>query len=386
MKKRALLLLTVLLITGCITACGKKEENSDATEAATTQGSTITGYLIDNADQYVTLSSYEGLEVEKPIYEVTENEIAMEIENNLYEMSQVSEVDRAAETGDILTVNLVATIDGETEPYINEEGYSVELGYEEFGAEFDLQMEGSKKGDSKAFSVTFDEETWYEDWINQTVNFEVTVTLIEELIIPEYDETFVENQGFDSKEAFEAYIKETLTEQYEIQSNTEAQNNALLAAINVTEFNGYPDKLYDTCKASVEEQYAMFAEAFGMNQEELYEAYGMTEEDLETEILEMINGHLFISAFCQENNLSVTEEDYQAFVEDQCYQYGYEDSAAFEAEYGKEYILWALYENITSSYLLEIANVTELEYSYGEDFYEEETEDIEEIEALEEAE
>lgn len=386
MKKKTLLLLTGLLIAICVTGCGKKEAPTPATEASTEQNDTITGYLIDNTDQYVTLSSYEGLEVDKPIYEVTEDEIAMEVENSLYEMSEIKEANRAATIGDILTVNLKATIDGESEPYIDEEGYSIELGYEEFGPEFDAQLEGCNSGDNKSFSISFDEDTWYEEWINQTVNFEVTVTSVEELIIPEYDETFAKEQGFESIEEFETYLKDTLTANYEIQSNTEAKHNVLLAAINATEFNGYPDKLYDTCKASVEEQYISFAEAFGMTTEELYEAYEMTEEDLAEEILEAVNGRLFISAFCKENNLTVTESDYQAFIEEQYYQYGYEDAAAFEAEYGKEYILWALYEDLTSSYLLEIATVHEVDFSYEDEYYEDLEEDVEEIDAIEEAE
>lgn len=381
MKKKSLLLLTGLLLTVCITGCGSKEE-TNSTETSSEQGNIITGYLIDNADQYVTLASYEGLEVEKPIYEVTEDELNMEIENSLYERSELLEADRAAEMGDIVTVNLVATIEGETEPYINEEDYAIELGYEEFGTDFDAQLEGCKAGDSKTFSITFDEDTWYEEWIDKTVNFEVNVTLVEELIIPEYDEAFVKEQGYESIEEFEAYLKETLAAGYEEQSASEAKTNALLAAMDATEFQGYPDKLYDSCKTTVEEQYALFAETFGMSEEELYEAYEMTEEDVEAEILEAVNSRLFISAFCQKENLTVTEEEYQTFLEEQYYYYGYEDTAAFEEEYGKEYILWALYEDLTTSLLLEKANVTEVEYSYEDEAYEDETEEVEEIDGL----
>lgn len=385
MKKKSLLLLTGLLLTICITGCGSKEENS-STEASSEQGNVITGYLIDNADQYVTLASYEGLEVEKPIYEVTEDELNMEIENSLYERSELLEANRAAEMGDIVTANLVATIEGESEPYINEEDYAIELGYEEFGADFDAQLEGCKAGDSKTFSVTFDEDTWYEEWIDKTVNFEVDVTLVEELIIPEYDEEFVKEQGYESTEDFEAYLMETLTASYEEQSASEAKTNALLAAMDATEFQGYPDKLYDSCKASVEEQYALFAETFGLSEEELYEAYEMTEEDVEAEILDAVNSRLFISALCQKENITITEEEYQAFLEEQYYYYGYEDTASFEEEYGKEYILWALYEDLTTSFLLEKANVTEVAYSYEEEGYEDETEEVEEIDALDAAE
>lgn len=381
MKKKSLLLLTGLMLTLCITGCGKKEEAS-TTEATTEQDASITGYLIDNANQYVTLASYDGIEVEKPIYEVTEDELNMEVENSLYEHSQLLEANRAAEMGDIVTVNLAATIEGEGEPYIDEEDYAIELGYVEFGPDFDAQLEGCKVGDTKSFSLSFDEDIWLEEWMNKTVNFEVSVTKVEELIIPEYNEDFVKELGYESMEDFEAALKETLAANYEEQSNSEAKTNALLAAMEITEFQGYPDKLYDSCKTSVQQQYAAFAEMFGISEEELYESYEMTDEDLEAEILEAVNGRLFISAFCQKEGISVTEADYQSYLEEQYLYNGYEDAASFEAEYGKEYILWALYEDLVTSHLLEHANVTEADYSYDEESYDEEEEEVEEIDGL----
>ena len=381
MNKKTLLLVTGLVLTLSVAGCSNKKDTAE-TETAVSQEDVITGYLIDNAQQYVTLSSYKDLEVEKPIYEVTDEDVNMEIENYLYEMSQVQETDRGAQVGDILTVDLKATIEGDATPYFEEEDYAIELGYEEFGPEFDEQLEGCKAGDTKSISCSFEEEDGYDDWVGKTVNFEISIKMVEEIIIPEYDDDFIKNMGYDSKEDFETYLKENLADSYAEQSDAEAQTNALLSAIDQTQFNGYPDKLYDSCSASVKEQYAFFAETSGMSESELYEAFDMTEEDLENEILEAVNIRLFISALCQAENIIVTDEEYSAFLNDQYYYYGYEDTASFEADYGKEYILWALYENKVSSFLLENAKVNEVEYSYTED-YDEEYDFGEELDGLE---
>lgn len=382
MKKKTLLLVTGLVLILSVAGCGNKNDTAE-TETSASQENVITGYLVDNADQYVTLGTYKGMDVEKPIYEVTDDEINMEIENYLYEMSEIQEADRGAEVGDILTVDLKATIEGEEEPYFDETDYAIELGYEEFGYEFDEQLEGCKAGDTKSFSCSFEEEDGYEDWAGKTVDFEVSITAVEEIIVPEYDDTFIENMGYDSKEAFEEYLKESLTESYKEQSDAEAQNNALLTAMEQAQFKGYPDKLYDSCSESIKEQYAFFAEAYGMSEEELYEAFDMTDEDLKDEILESVNRRLFISALCQAENISVTDEEYQSFIDSQYYDYGYEDAASFEDEYGKEYILWVLYDNKAASFLLENATVNEVEYSYDEEDYTEDYDSIEELEALE---
>ena len=385
MNKKRLLLITGLALTLSITGCGNKKETAE-TETSSSQSNIITGYLIDNADQYVTLGTYKGISVEKPVYEVTEDEINMEIENRLYEQSSVQETDRNAETGDILTVDLKATIDGETDPYMEEEDYSIELGYEEFGSAFDEALTGTKAGDKKSISCSFTEDDGYEDWTGKTVNFEVSVKKIEELIIPEYNDEFIKSAGYDTMEEFEKDIKENLTASYEEQSVSEARYNALLTAMDDCQFSGYPDKLYDSCAKSVEEQYTFFAETSGMTQDELFEAFDMTQEDLDNEILEAVNIRLFISALCQKENLTVTDEEYADFLDEQYPQYGYEDSSSFESEYGKEYILWALYENKASAFLLENASVDEVEYTYDGDDYDADSDYGEELAAIEDME
>lgn len=381
MKRKHLLLITGLALVLGMTGCGNSEKTAET--ETTAAGSVITGYLIDGADQYVTLGIYKNLPVEKPIYEVTDDEISMEIENYLYEKSDMQQTDRGAEAGDVVTVDLKATVEGAQEPDLDETDYAVELGYEEFGADFDQALTGCQAGDSKTVSCSFTEEDGYEDWAGKTVNFEISVKAVEELVVPKYDDAFITDMGYNSQEDFENYIRESLEASYREQSEAEARSNAILAALDNTQFEGYPDKLYDSCADSVNDQYKFFADAYGMSMDEVLEAFDMTQEDLDSEILETVNTRLFISALCQAENITATDEEYTAFIDQQFSQYGYEEGASFEADYGKETILWALYEQKAADFLLENASVDEVTYSYDGDDYDESSEYGEELEAIE---
>lgn len=372
MKKKALLLLFAGLVAVFSFGCGKKDDSSSETETSSETyedvDKEITGYLVDNAQQYVTLGTYKGMDIEKPVYEVSDDEVEMEIENERYSYITFQEVDRASQTGDCLTVDLKATIEGESEPMLDEEDYAIELGVEEFGTEFDSQMENCKAGDTKSFTCTFGDDTWYEEWIGQTVDFEVTVKTVEEMILPDYDDAFVtDTLGYDSKEAYETAVRETLEANYDEQATAEAKENAILEAIAGCDFNGYPDQLYDSCKASITSSYAAFASEYGMDVDELYEAYGMSDEDIESEAMDEVNRRLFVSALCQEEDISVTTGEYAVYLNDQYAYYNYDDADSFEADFGKENLMWMLYEDKVSTFLINNGTLYEAPASLDEE-------------------
>lgn len=387
MKMKSLLLLTGLTAAFLATGCGKQQPQApDTTEAAVEAAAPITGYLVKDASKYVTLGTYIGMDVEKPVYEVSEEEIGYEVEYRLSEHAVPKEVDRSSDLGDTITADITATLEGESEAALDETDYSITLGDAEFGEEFDQKLTGVKKGAEQSFTCTLDESAWYEEWIGKTMNFTVTVKKIEETIRPEYTEEFVQaTLGYDSKEAFEQSLKESLEANYLEQSSLETRNNALAAAMEASTFNGYPEDLYQSSTQFVKEQYESQAELYGMTTDELYEAYGMTEEDLELEILDDVNLRLFISALCTKENLAITEEEYTRFIEEQYALYGYESTADFEETFGKDYIVWALYEQKAGDFLVEKANLFETSLNSYEDLGFEE-EDIEEMEGLEDGE
>lgn len=387
MKAKSFLLITGLAITLLATGCGNQQsQEPEVTEASAKASAPITGYLVEDASKYVTLGTYLGMDVEKPVYQVSDEEIGYEIEYRLSEHAVPQEVDRASDLGDTLTADITATLEGESEAALDETDYSIILGDMEFGEEFDQQLTGVKKGEEKSFTCTLDESAWYEEWIGKTMDFTVTVKNIEETIRPEYTEEFVQDTlGYDSKEEFEQSLKESLEANYLEQSSLETRNNALAAAMEASTFNGYPDDLYQSSTQFVKEQYESQAELYGMTMDELYEAYGITEEDLELEILDDVNLRLFISALCTKEDLTVTEEEYTQFLEEQYSLYGYESTADFEEAFGRDYIVWALYEQKAGDFLVEKANLFETPINSYEDLGFEE-EDIDEMEGLEDGE
>ena len=153
------------------------EEETAAQTEAQLDPITPSDYLVKDIDDYVTLGEISGLPVTQYTYEITDEMVQERIDMELSMYSQETEVDRKSQAGDVVYADITSTIQGDPDSEYTESTY-ITLGDEEYGADFDKELTGVSSGDKLSFSVSFDEDIWMEEWINQTVDFDVTVTNI----------------------------------------------------------------------------------------------------------------------------------------------------------------------------------------------------------------
>ena len=353
----------------------------DAEEAdASLDPITPSEFLVQNASDYVTLGDYDGVEVTKYTYEITDDMVQEEIQEELADASEEESTNAPSAEGNVVYMNLTATVEGE-EASDPDETF-ITLGQEEFGQEFDQKLTGVSTGDTLDFSITYGDDTWQEDWQGKTVDFSVEVTDVTTSNTPEYNDDYVKDYtGYDTKEEYEASVREYLEQSYTEQSTYDEAEELISACLAKTEFTGeYPEELFDSCKEEALSGYAMFVDEGG-DVNEVLDMFGVTEEDIEEEAKNLVNRRLFISAFAQANNIEVTEEEYVDYVTEYADYYG-ESAKDFETLYTRETLLNALYESKVTDLLLEKANVTETPYT-EEDSEEEDYEDGETLDDME---
>lgn len=382
-KKKLLMLLGLSVMLG-ITGCGNKETESaetefstdapeelaeedldtlelaeeDAEEAPELEPITPSDYLLEDTSEYVALGDLDGLEVTQYSYDITNDLVQEQIEYELEMYSEEVEAERASVSGDIIYVDLTSSVSGQDETTESTYFY---LGDEEYGAEFDEQLIGLSVGDTAEFSITFSDEIWIEEWVDQTVDFKAAVTSVCELTTPEYNDDFVaENTEYSTMEEYEESLKESMIAEYEELSYSDAIEALFAEAEALSVFSGYPDELYEACKEELLSIY--FAFTGTDNIDDVYAMFDITEESLESEIRSSVSRRLLINAICQEKDLEVTEEEYMTFLEEYAEYYGYDSAAAFEADYTREVLVWSLYESKAAEALYTAAKVTEVPY------------------------
>ncbi|RMG31238.1 MAG: trigger factor [Gammaproteobacteria bacterium] len=142
-------------------------------------------------------ASMAGVEIETPRTEVTEADVEAMIEKLRRQRATWESVERAAETGDRVTVDFRGTIDDE--PFEGGEGEDVtlEIGSGRMVEGFEQGLVGMTPGETRTLEVTFPEDYANEKLAGRTARFEVTLKRVEAERLPELDADFARAFGIE---------------------------------------------------------------------------------------------------------------------------------------------------------------------------------------------
>jgi trigger factor len=125
-------------------------------------------------------------------------------------------------------------------------------------------------------------------------------------------------------------IREELDSYYNSDVSYNTKEDLIGLVVENSEFNDYSEEALASAKESVELSYEEYMDWIGASTvDEVYEAFGISDEDVEKEALEQLYRTIAVYAIAQEQGIAVTDEEYQAGLEE--YAQSYADY------YGEEY-------------------------------------------------
>lgn len=182
--------------------------------------STITTY------PEVEMGEYKGLKAEKVIPQVTDAEIDEEINRMADRNARVVAVeDRAAQSGDITTIDFEGFVDGVPFDGGKAEGYALTLGSNQFIPGFEDQIVGHNVDDEFDVNVEFPKDYQAENLAGKPAVFKVKLHEIKTRELPEIDDEFAKDVSeFDSLEALKADLKAKTLERKTKTADEEVEN------------------------------------------------------------------------------------------------------------------------------------------------------------------
>lgn len=161
----------------------------------------------------VEIASLSGFAVTKPVAEVTAADIDTIIEVFRKQQGSWETVERAAETGDKVTIDYTGTRDGEAFEGGSAEGAELELGSGRMIPGFEDGIIGMRADEEKTLELTFPEDYHNEELQGAAVTFAVKLNSIKALVPAALDEELFRQYGVEEggEEQFRKEVAENMS-------------------------------------------------------------------------------------------------------------------------------------------------------------------------------
>ncbi|WP_341501520.1 trigger factor [Gallaecimonas sp. GXIMD4217] len=154
----------------------------------------------------------DSLEIEKPVVDVTDEDLANMLDTLRKQHATFAEADKAAESGDRVVIDFVGTIDGEEFDGGKAEGFSLNLGQGRMIPGFEDAILGKKAGEEVTADVTFPEDYHAENLKGKAAQFAIKVIKVEAQELPELTDEFATRFGVTEGgvEALKAEVRKNM--------------------------------------------------------------------------------------------------------------------------------------------------------------------------------
>lgn len=261
----------------------------------------------------VTLGQYKGVEVPKPVIEVTEEEIQAEVDKERDNNSRTIDVeDRGVEKGDMIKLDFDGSVDGIPFQGGKSEDYPLTVGSGSFIPGFEDQLVGAKIGEETEVKVTFPEDYHAEELKGKAAVFKCTVKEIKVKELPEADDEFAKDVSeFDTMDEYKADIKKNLTEKKEAAAKREKENAAVEKAVENASME-IPEAMVMEQVRRMSDDFTRRIESQGITLEQYMQFTGMDAdklaEQMKPEALKRIQNSLVLEAVAKAEDIQISDE------------------------------------------------------------------------------
>lgn len=173
----------------------------------------------------VEVKDYKGIEVEKVVNPVTDEDINKQLDALREKNVTVETVDdRAAENGDDVVIDFEGFKDDVAFEGGKAEDFTLSLGSGQFIPGFEDQIVGHNAGEEFDINVTFPEEYQVKELAGAPAVFKIKLNSISKKVMPELDDDMVKDSTeFDTVDEYKADVKKKLEEANEKHADSEVE-------------------------------------------------------------------------------------------------------------------------------------------------------------------
>ena len=260
----------------------------------------------------VKLADYKGVEVTKIDTTASPEEVDEEIENQRKTNARAITVEEEAVSGDTVVIDYEGFSDGVAFDGGKGEKYPLELGSNSFIPGFEDQLIGAEAGDEIQVDVTFPEEYHAPDLAGKDAVFIVKVHEVRRNEIPELDDEYIEDIGFDSMDDYREDVRLSIVQRKTDEARRKHEDEAIAWIAQESEID-VPEEMIETQLNSAINDYANNIMQSGISFSQYLQMTGMTvdkmRDQLRPETEERVRASLVLEEIAKVENLEASDND-----------------------------------------------------------------------------
>ncbi|MGE5831066.1 MAG: trigger factor [Micromonosporaceae bacterium] len=258
----------------------------------------------------ITLPKLDDLEVSVDAITVTDEDVDTQLDGLRQRFATLKTVERAAQRGDFVQIDLAATVDGEEVPGGSATNLSHEIGSGQLLPGLDEAIEGLTAG----AATTFQTELVAGDFKDRAAEVAVTLRSVREREMPNLDDEFAQLASeFDTLDELRADLATRLTRVKKVEQLYAARDQtlqALVAAAEVPAPEGVVREELSTRKEAMADQ----LQRMGISMEDFLASEGKTEAEVDADLTESasqsIRIQLLLDALAEAEQIQVSDDEF----------------------------------------------------------------------------
>ena len=273
----------------------------------------------------VKLGKYKGIEVEKMDLDVTDDEVDAEIDKQRNMNARSIDVtDRAVKDGDTVSLDFEGFVDGVAFDGGKGTDYPLTIGSGAFIPGFEEQLVGFEIGQEGDVNVKFPEDYQAENLAGKDATFKCKVNSIRAKELPELNDEFASDAGFDTVAEYKEDVKKKLEEKKAADEKAKREDAVVRAVIEDSEME-LPEAMIETQQRQIFNEFAQRLQMQGMNMDQYLQYTGGSVDQMLAQVkpqaIERIKSRLVLEAVAEAEKIEVSDADVDAEIESMAHQY-----------------------------------------------------------------
>ena len=269
----------------------------------------------------ITLPDFAGFSVEVDDVAVTDADVDEQLDSLRERFATLTGVERAVEAGDYVSLDLLASVDGEEVPDGSVKGMSYEVGSENLVDGLDEAIIGISAGETATFTTQLQQG----EQAGADAQIEATVNSVKTKDLPPADDEFAQLASeFDTLDELRADIRDRVSRVKALEQGAQARDKLVEKLVETVEFP-LPES---AVKAEVEYREHDIVHSLG-HDDALFDRYlslqGKTREEFTAELTESaeksVRAQLILDAIAEKSDVQVGDAELTEYLVRQAARY-----------------------------------------------------------------